>query len=114
MSYSPTERFKQNIEARIETIQIQHKRTDRHISQSLKIFEEGELNALNDVLDYINHTIAIRNKKIVTSYVYPPIPCRSYDWSAVTEGYEEGEPMGWGPTKERAIEDLMEQLEEVS
>lgn len=50
-------------------------------------------------------------RQIRTEYVYPPIPDRSYDWSAVTVDYEPGQPMGWGPTKRAAIEDLVEQQE---
>lgn len=45
-------------------------------------------------------------RKIITNFVYPPIPDRSNDWSAVYEGYDGGDPMGWGPTEEAAIEDL--------
>jgi len=44
--------------------------------------------------------------RIVTEFVYPPIP----DWSAVVEDYEPGKPMGWGRTEREAIEDLVEQL----
>ena len=45
--------------------------------------------------------------KVVTTYVYPPIPTRRFDWSAHYEG-EEGEHMdqGWGQSKGEAITDL--------
>lgn len=46
-------------------------------------------------------------RKIVTSHEYPPIPIRSMDWLAYFDGDEEG-PQGWGPTKEAAIADLIE------
>ena len=51
--------------------------------------------------------------KIMTSYDYPPIPLRGLDWSAWIDGTE-GEDMmlGHGATEARAIEDLMDQLEE--
>jgi hypothetical protein len=48
--------------------------------------------------------------KIKTEYVYPPIPIRSYDWSAKLVGYEPGNPVGYGETEAEAIEDLKEQL----
>ena len=48
--------------------------------------------------------------KIVTTHVYPPIPIRSFDWSAVLDGYEPGCPIGWGATEEAAIADLRELL----
>jgi hypothetical protein len=51
-------------------------------------------------------------RQIVTQHVYPPIPLRGWDWSAVTVDYEPGQPEGWGPTEEAAIADLVEQQEE--
>lgn len=50
--------------------------------------------------------------KVITENVYPPIPDRRWDWSAVFDGYEPGDPIGRGPTEEAAIEDLLEQIEE--
>lgn len=49
--------------------------------------------------------------KIRTSFDYPPIPIRDVDWSAVTDDYEPGHPIGRGATEEEAIADLKEQLE---
>jgi hypothetical protein len=46
------------------------------------------------------------NLKIVTSHVYPPIPLRQFDWDAVYDGYEPGDPIGHGATEEEAIADL--------
>lgn len=49
--------------------------------------------------------------KIRTENVYPPIPVRDYDWSAVDDNtYEPGCPIGWGRTEQAAIDDLIEQL----
>ncbi len=47
--------------------------------------------------------------KILTRFVYPPIPDRSCDWLAWYEG-EENEQMhtGSGPTESAAIADLTE------
>lgn len=44
----------------------------------------------------------------------PPIPDRSYDWSAVDESTYDGFgcSIGYGPTALDAVKDLMEQLEE--
>jgi hypothetical protein len=50
-------------------------------------------------------------KKIITSYIYPPIPFRGCDWSAVYEGYDGGDPIGQGETEQKAIEDLKERSE---
>jgi hypothetical protein len=44
--------------------------------------------------------------KIETSFVNPPIPVRSLDWQAVTDGYEPGAPIGQGETEQEAIVDL--------
>lgn len=49
--------------------------------------------------------------KIRTSNDRPPIPERGYDWSAVTDDYEPGQPIGHGATEAAAITDLVEQLE---
>ncbi len=46
---------------------------------------------------------------IVTSYNYPPIPIRDFDWSAVDRRTYEGEgcKIGHGNTEEAAINDLI-------
>jgi len=51
--------------------------------------------------------------KIKTSFDYPPIPIRSFDWSAIDDdtycGCEECHcPVGHGATEQEAIADLME------
>jgi hypothetical protein len=56
---------------------------------------------------------------IVTEHVYPPIPDRSCDWSAIDSDTYDGAPdshcpIGRGPTKEAAVADLLEQIEERS
>ena len=48
------------------------------------------------------------NSKIITKHEYPPIPIRDYDWSAVRQDYEPGDPIGHGKTEQDAIEDLLE------
>lgn len=52
--------------------------------------------------------------KIRTSYVYPPIPIRDFDWSAVDDDTYDGEgcPIGFGRTEEDAIADLLAQIED--
>lgn len=50
-------------------------------------------------------------RKIITEYVYPPIPVRQFDWSAHFDGDEEDGPCGRGATEEDAISDLMEQVD---
>lgn len=46
--------------------------------------------------------------KIITEYVFPPIPLRHWDWRAYREDWEEpGDPMGEGPTEQAAIADLL-------
>lgn len=47
---------------------------------------------------------------IVTAYDPPPIPQRCCDWSAVSDEYEPGDPIGRGETEQEAIDDLLEQL----
>lgn len=45
-------------------------------------------------------------RKIITNFVFPPIPDRRFDWSAVYEGYEGGDPIGRGRTEQEALADL--------
>ena len=47
-----------------------------------------------------------------TNHIYPPIPIRAFDWSAVQDGYEPPDPIGYGYDEQGAIEDLREQIEE--
>lgn len=49
---------------------------------------------------------------ICVDFVYPPIPIRSFDWAAWEDGREEFGPYGRGSTREAAVADLLEQLEE--
>jgi len=44
---------------------------------------------------------------IRTRHDYPPIPIRSMDWSATFDNYEPGCPIGFGPTEQAAITDLL-------
>jgi len=48
--------------------------------------------------------------KIITNYLFPPIPDRNFDWHATIEGREEKGINGFGATEQEAIEDLKEQL----
>jgi hypothetical protein len=48
---------------------------------------------------------------IQTSFAYPPIPTRFFDWQAVYEDYEPGDPIGRGETEQEAIDDLKDQLD---
>ena len=52
-------------------------------------------------------------RKIITEFVYPPIPLRDWDWSATLDGYEPGDPIGRGPSEAAAIADLQEQIMEL-
>jgi hypothetical protein len=60
-------------------------------------------------------TVSRDGYAILVSFVYPPIPDRRWDYSAVDYStYDGGEnqPIGHGPTEEAAIADLLEQLRE--
>lgn len=52
--------------------------------------------------------------KIRTAYVYPPIPIRQFDWSAVDDDTYDGPgcPIGTGATEQEAIADLLQQIED--
>lgn len=64
-------------------------------------------------------THVIGGKVIETTHVYPPIPDRSMDWSAIVPSEYDGapdshSPIGRGPTERAAIDDLLEQLAEAA
>lgn len=50
--------------------------------------------------------------KILTDFWMKPIPLRQFDWQAVTDNYEGGDPIGYGATVEEAISELQSQMEE--
>lgn len=56
----------------------------------------------------------INGIKISTCHEYPPIPVRSFDWSAIDDDTYEGVgcPVGHGTTEQEAIDDLLAQIEE--
>ncbi len=56
----------------------------------------------------------MRNKnEIRTSFDYPPIPVRDYDWSAIRDDYDSGDLIGYGRTEQEAIDNLKKQENEL-
>jgi hypothetical protein len=55
--------------------------------------------------------IARATSKVITTPIRPPIPVRDFDWSAMDVGYEPGDPIGYGPTEQEAINNLNQQKE---
>lgn len=51
------------------------------------------------------------SRRLVTSYVHPPIPVRSMDWCAHWDGEEEAGNYGWGSTEQAAIADFLANCE---
>lgn len=45
--------------------------------------------------------------KIITSFVFPPIPDRDHDWLAYYADTEESGRYGYGPTEAAAMRDLV-------
>lgn len=65
--------------------------------------------------DLIEHQRAC--SEVVVSHDYPPIPLRTFDWSAHLDGYDGApdagfQPVGHGITREVAIADLKQQIED--
>jgi len=48
---------------------------------------------------------------ILLNNIFPPIPPRQFDWEALLDGYEPGDPVGHGATRLDAVKDLLEQIE---
>lgn len=49
-----------------------------------------------------------RDNPIRVTFIRPPIPTTKFDWSACRDDYEPGRPVGFGPTAEEAVRDLLE------
>jgi hypothetical protein len=62
--------------------------------------------------------IRLSPKHIITNYWAKPIPPRQFDWEAWRDGDEpndDGQMLcGYGRTKQEAIDDLMDRLEELA
>lgn len=62
--------------------------------------------------EFTNEPTGPNGEKIITSFVYPPIPVRTSDWQAHYDGDEPDDDgrmrCGWGETKEAAIQRLLE------
>lgn len=58
------------------------------------------------------NTVAVqahrRAPRVLVEHVNPPIPVRSHDYRATFDGYEPGDPMGWGETPDQAAANLRE------
>lgn len=50
--------------------------------------------------------------KIITTFVHPPIPVRSFDWLAHIDGQEEEGPQGWGHNEYAAVTDLQDRFDD--
>lgn len=61
-------------------------------------------------LDEDDSHMGKRYYTVITEHIYPSIPIRQFDWSAVTDNYEPGMPIGYGTTEQSAIDDLLELL----
>jgi len=58
--------------------------------------------------------LQIHGRAIRVDHVYPPIPDRSSDWCAAWVDYEPGDPLGYGPTAQAAIDDLRNVIDDAS
>ncbi len=56
--------------------------------------------------------VTIGETSILTVFVCPPIPVRSFDWSACETDADEDSPIGWGRTADESIADLLQQIKE--
>ena len=54
----------------------------------------------------------VLNRPINVQFIHPPIPMRQFDWCATFEGYDEGDPQGFGETPQDAVVDLFKNLDE--
>ena len=86
-------------------------KAENYKSILINAYKNQEL-TIEDFENTLNHyTKLILNqkqmRKIITNHDFPPIPIRSFDWSAYRENYDEGDLIGQGATEQEAIEDLI-------
>jgi len=53
----------------------------------------------------------MRNVVVHTRFIHPPIPDCNHDWQATLDGWEPGEPIGFGPTEADAVYSLYIEIE---
>lgn len=49
--------------------------------------------------------------KVITSYDPKSVPFCKFDWEAVWSGWGIGDPVGYGASREEAIQDLLNKIE---
>jgi hypothetical protein len=52
--------------------------------------------------------MALVERKVCTAHIYPPIPCRDYDWTAWFDDVGQEGPAGYGRTESEAKQDLLD------
>jgi hypothetical protein len=57
-------------------------------------------------------TIQWNGRAILTQYIRPPIPIRDFDWQSYILEDDESNIIGFGPTKNQAIANLIQELVE--
>jgi hypothetical protein len=62
-------------------------------------------------------THKLKGLVIRTSHIRPPIGTLQFDWSAVLDDYDGApdsgfQPVGYGPTEQAAITDLLDEIED--
>jgi len=50
-------------------------------------------------------------RAVIVSEEFPPVPSRQFDYRATFDGYEGGDPQGFGPTPDAAVAELLDQVE---
>lgn len=76
---------------------------------------ELDAEALGDFFEnagLASNRLAISRPRINIEFICPPIPMAGFDWQATFDGYDPGDPIGYGPTRDRAVSDLIEQAVE--
>ncbi|MFN3891957.1 MAG: hypothetical protein ACK4MV_16300 [Beijerinckiaceae bacterium] len=62
--------------------------------------------------EFMRQRMAGERPALRVNYAPPPGPSRDYDWSAVFDDYEAGDPIGRGATAFKAVMDLFDQMGE--
>lgn len=81
--------------------------SDMFYEEDLAI-HKARVKTMEQVKQHYDH----RRVTVVTNNIRPPVGTRNMDWEALLDGYEKGDPIGYGPTEADAVYSLFVALDE--
>ena len=54
----------------------------------------------------------LQGRRVIVEYVAPPIPVRGFDYCASFVDNDQSDPQGYGETRQEALRDLIDKVED--